>query len=308
VPKAEPEQRLQLRRGFNSYGLALAVIVHLILLAAVLSWHARVTPPKLHSTDLTVFLPKPPPKMSEPPAAPVKAPLPSAPNVPAVPVMELPKIEPVPQAIEPVAAPPIASPAPLAAPSPASAPAAVAKAAPAASAVGSTKLVEDCADAPDRMMVAEVYRLRTGASSVNDMNKRKPVRTVCLAQLNIAPRHMGLGLPGLDISEWFGLDIRFTLNVPQEGSWDFVLLTDDGSILYVDDVQVIDNDGLHGADAVMGTVNNLTKGQHNIRVRYFQGPGDGALMMGWKKSSEAKFVDIPRRLLGRPAAAASAPQ
>jgi hypothetical protein len=153
-----------------------------------------------------------------------------------------------------------------------------------------------------------VYRLRSNTTSVKEMDKRKPVRTVCLSELSIAPRHMGLGLPGLDISEFFGLDIRFTLNVPQEGSWDFVLLTDDGSVLYVDDVQVIDNDGLHGADAVMGTVANLTKGVHNIRVRYFQGPGDGALMIGWKKSSDAKFRDIPRRLLGRPQASASPPQ
>jgi hypothetical protein len=42
-------------------------------------------------------------------------------------------------------------------------------------------------------------------------------------------------------------------------------------------------------------------------MRYYQGPGDGALMLGWKKAgappSETK--PIPRRLMGRPT---SAPQ
>ena len=103
------------------------------------------------------------------------------------------------------------------------------------------------------------------------------------------------------ISEWFGLDIRFTVKVLQDGPRDFVLLSDDGAVLYVDDVQVIDNDGLHLPEALMGTV-NFSKGVHNVRVRYFQGPGDGALMLGWKKTSEAEYQPISLRLLGRPPA------
>lgn len=153
-------------------------------------------------------------------------------------------------------------------------------------------------------MVAEVYRLSTRTTSVKEMARRKPVSTVCITQLNIAPRRLGLGLPGLDTSEWFGLDIRFTVNVPQDGPRDFVLLSDDGAILSVDDEDVINNDGLHNPEAVMGTV-NLARGQHNFRVRYFQGPGDGTLMLGWKKPEAADYQPLPTRLLGRPQAAAA---
>jgi hypothetical protein len=186
-------------------------------------------------------------------------------------------------------------------------PVAAASPAPAGSAVGSTRLAEACADAPDRAMVAEVYRLSSRATSVKEMDRRpKPVGTLCLAQLDIAPRHMGLGLPGLDFSEWYGLDIRFTLNMPQDAERDFVAVCDDGCILYIDDKEVINLDGPHGVDAVMGTV-QLAKGAHQMRMRYYQGPGDGALMLGWKKAgaptSETK--PIPRRLMGRPT---SAPQ
>jgi hypothetical protein len=288
------------RRGFNGYGLVLTVLVHLLLLAAVLSWHARVPPPpKPHSIDLSLIPLKEQPRLPEPPP-PAPRPELQPPNLPSIP-------EPPPVVLAEVKPAPIAAPLPLVAPPvppPAPAPvvASPAVAAPAASAVGSTRLVEECADAPDRKMVAEVYKLSTSTTSVKEMNRRKPVRTVCLAQLNFAPRHMGLSLPGLDLSEWYGLDIRFTVNVLQEGPREFVLLSDDGAILSVDDAQVINNDGLHTPDAVMGTV-NLSKGLHHLRVRYFQGPGDGALMLGWKRPGESDFQPIPIRLLGRPPAA-----
>ncbi|MDR7267397.1 hypothetical protein J2X20_000026 [Pelomonas saccharophila] len=298
------------RRGFNGYGLLITVLVHLLLLAVVLSWRTRVPPPKPRNTDMTLITLKEQPKPLPPP---VLAPKPEfqPPSLPAIPepapivVVETPKPAPV---AATVVAPPLAA-APTAAPAaaPVAAAPASAAAAPVAKAVGSTKLVEDCTDAPDRMMVAEVYRLSSSDKSVKDMNRRKPIRTVCLAQLNFAPRNMGLGIPGLDLSEWYGLDIRFTVNVPQDGPRDFLLLSDDGAVLFVDDVPLVNNDGLHQPRALMDTV-NLGKGIHHVRVRYFQGPGDGALMLGWKKPGEADYQPIPTRLLGRPPAAASAPQ
>lgn len=298
------------RRGFNGYGLLLTVIVHLLLLAAVLSWRTRVPPkPEPRSTDVSLILAEeklrplePPPPAPKPEFQP-----PSLPAIPEPPPITVAEVKPAPAPVQPAV---VAPPAPAPAPGPAAVPAAASPAvaaAPAASAVGSTRLVEDCADAPDRMMVAEVYRMSSGDRSVKDMNRRKPIRTVCLGQLDFSPRHMGLDLPGLDLSEWYGLDIRFNLNMPIDSDRDFIMLCDDGCVLYIDDQLVVNADGLHNVDAVMGTV-HLTKGTHRMRVRYFQGPGDGALMMGWKKAgtptSETK--PIPRRLFGRPTAAALA--
>ncbi|XHS77400.1 PA14 domain-containing protein [Burkholderiaceae bacterium UC74_6] len=303
LAEASPPTPLQWREGSKGYGLFITVLVHLLLLAAVLSWRSRAPSPEPRSMDVSLVPAKEQPKPLE--APPVLAPKPELASPGLPPITEPPPVvvdipQPVPAA-QPVAPSPLAAPAP--APTAGVGTAAVAAAAPAASAVGSTRLVEDCADAPDRMMVAEVYRLSPRATSVNEMNRRKPMRTVCLAQLNFAPRNMGLGIAGLDLSEWYGLDIRFTLNVPQDGPRDFMLLSDDGAVLYVDDARVIDNDGLHTPEALMETV-NLSKGVHLVRVRYFQGPGDGALMLGWKKPGEADYQPLPRRLLGRPPAAA----
>lgn len=297
----EPKTSPPWRHGSHGYGLLVTVLVHLLLFAAALTWHSRRPAlPKPHNIDVSIIplkesarIPEPPPPAPKPELQPPSPPVSLEP--PAIVVAE---VQPAPQLVQPVMAAPLASPAPgMAAASAVLSPASAA--APAARAVGSSKLVEECADAPDRKMVAAVYRLSSRTTSVKEMNRLKPLRTVCLAQLNFAPRQMGLGLPGLDMSEWYGLDIRFTVNVPQDGPRDFVLLSDDGAMLYVDDMELVDNDGLHQPGAVMGTV-DLSKGIHQLRVRYFQGPGDGALMLGWKKPGEADYQAIPSRLLGRP--------
>lgn len=152
-------------------------------------------------------------------------------------------------------------------------------------------------------MVADVYRLNQGAQSVTEMRRRKPIKRVCLAQLDITPRSFREGFPGLGSTvEWFGLDIRFTVNIAEAATWEVMLLADDGAILSVDDENVIDNDGIHAPTPVATRI-KLEKGLHNFRVRYFQGPGpDLALMLAWKKPGAADYGYLPRSLIGRPPA------
>ena len=295
-PTAEPVQRSKWRRGFNGYALAIAVLIHVALLIAVLSWRSRVPPPeKPRNMGMKIVQPKTPAKAPEPPQLPPKMPDLAPPVIPELPVIEVRKVEPVP--------PPPVPPPPPPPPPPAPPPAPVAVA---ASSPVPPKLFEECGDSPDRKMIAEVFRLRPSFTSVRDIRRSKPVKTVCLAQLDVTPRKFTAGFPGLDVSEWFALDIRFTVNVPEDGTWELMLLSDDGAILTVDDVEVINNDGIHAPEPVMATV-KLAKGLRSFRVRYFQGPApDLALMLGWKKPGAADFQYIPRRLLGRPSAAPAA--
>jgi hypothetical protein len=135
------------------------------------------------------------------------------------------------------------------------------------------------------------------------MRRRKPVKRVCLAQLNITPRSFREGFPGMgSTNEWFGMDIRFTVNIAETATWELMLLADDGAVLSIDDENVIDNDGIHAPTPVATTV-KLEKGLRNFRVRYFQGPGpDLALMLAWKKPGAADYGYLPRSLIGRPPA------
>jgi len=298
-------------RGGHRVALAVVLALHAVLLVlALLSrWHTPTPPQRERSTDLAVFLPPQKKIVEPPPEAPKLAELPT-PAPPAMP--ELPKLEFKPDAIvAPPSAP--APPAVVTAPAegannakrdPVPVPVPEVKPVPAvpAPATASTKLFAECADTPDRRMVADVYRLRRDTQTVKAMDKRKPIKRVCMAQLDVEPRNFNEGFPGLDMTEWFGLDIRFTITIAKTGNWDIMILSDDGSRVSIDGEEIINNDGIHAPNAVMETV-TLTQGVHNVRVRYYQGPGQGlALMLGWKKEGAKDWVLIPQSVIGRPPA------
>ncbi|MDA1007823.1 MAG: M12 family metallo-peptidase [Planctomycetota bacterium] len=70
------------------------------------------------------------------------------------------------------------------------------------------------------------------------------------------------------------------INVPSAGWWTLSTDSDDGSALYLDGVQVVLNDGLHGMVKVSGTV-PLASGKHALRVEFFEGGGGAGLLMRW---------------------------
>jgi len=294
-----------LPRASRRYALGIVLLLHLVLLAAMLlsRAHRSVPPPRV--VEMAVYQEKVPEKRIPEPPPTVDAPPPLVP--PPVAPPPLPVLDFVPDAVRAPAQAPAPAAAPAAAPVPVVAPVPPPRA---KEAVVSAppKLFEECAESSDRNMIVDVYRLNRDTRSVTEMRRRKPIKRVCLAQLDITPRSFREGFPGLDsMNEWFGLDIRFTVNIPETATWELMLLADDGAILSIDDENVIDNDGIH-APTPVATRQKLEKGLHNFRVRYFQGPGpDLALMLAWKKPGAADYGYVPRSLLGRPPAGTLAP-
>jgi hypothetical protein len=299
-PDAAPQP--QWRRANKRPALVIVVLIHIALLTALMLSRTRLPrPPKTSSTDVALIQENVPEKVPETEPAetkPFDLPPPAVPEtaIPAPPVIDV-----APAAIPaPVgAAAPASAPAPPPPPPPVEAVASTAVKAPAAA----PKLFEECGDASDRHMVADVYRLRRDARSITEMRGHKPIKRVCLAQLDITPRSFLEGFPGMGSTvEWFGLDIRFTVTIAEATTWEILLLADDGAVLSIDDENVIDNDGIHAPTPVATKV-KLEKGPHNFRVRYFQGPGpDLALMLAWKKPGAADYGYLPRSLIGRPPA------
>lgn len=66
------------------------------------------------------------------------------------------------------------------------------------------------------------------------------------------------------------------INIPQDGNYTFSTLSDDGSKLYIDNKQIVDNDGDHGVQERQGSA-DLTKGKHAVRVEYFNAAGGSFL-------------------------------
>ena len=71
--------------------------------------------------------------------------------------------------------------------------------------------------------------------------------------------------------EWFAIDYNGRFWIEKPGEYEFSLLSDDGSKLYIDGKEVINNDGQHPPAEETGSV-DLDRGIHRIRVSYFQGP------------------------------------
>lgn len=121
-------------------------------------------------------------------------------------------------------------------------------------------------------LTGQIYALKENAKKLPDFKKLKPIGTIYTYSLAIPPRDFMEGFPGLsDRVEWFAIDYTGRFWIDNPGSYRFILTSDDGSRLYIDDKQVIDNDGLHAPEAASGVV-KLKGGSHSIRVAYFQGP------------------------------------
>ena len=94
-----------------------------------------------------------------------------------------------------------------------------------------------------------------------------------------------IGTPTLEIEgrrkDKFGVVYEGHIKVSEDGLYRFSAASDDGSILWLDDTPVVDNDGTHSRRERAGTV-SLAAGYHKIRIAFFDGGGGGHLGVFWQ--------------------------
>lgn len=133
----------------------------------------------------------------------------------------------------------------------------------------------------------QIYNLKRDTQYLPDFRKMKPVGSIYTDVLNVPPQPFDRGFPGVTKRfEWFAIDYTGRFWVSRPGFYRWSLLSDDGSKLYIDDILIIENDGLHPAQDMRGEC-ELKEGMHRIRVSYFQGPRmDVALVFRVAKPGE----------------------
>jgi hypothetical protein len=118
----------------------------------------------------------------------------------------------------------------------------------------------------------DIYFLPPLTQRLPRFEKLKAVGTVYATELNVPSHDFTMGFPGVtDRFEWFAIDYKGSFWVEKPGKYTWALMSDDGSKLYIDGHTVIDNDGAHPPRGV-GATCKLKRGEHTIRVSYFQGP------------------------------------
>lgn len=81
-----------------------------------------------------------------------------------------------------------------------------------------------------------------------------------------------IGLTNRKNDDYFGFVFEGFINIPESGNYTFYTSSDDGSRLFIDDLTIVDNDGLHGIQEKSGSV-CLAKGYHKLKVEYFEKTG-----------------------------------
>ncbi len=120
----------------------------------------------------------------------------------------------------------------------------------------------------------DVYELPAGTTSLYELGQLDPVASLYANTLNVPNQditRMG-GIPGVTHSSlWFGIDYYGKFYVTEPGEYIFELQSDDGSRLEIDNIPLIDLDGVHPVTRQTATI-TLSVGWHAIHVPYFQGP------------------------------------
>ena len=93
----------------------------------------------------------------------------------------------------------------------------------------------------------------------------------------------------------FAFEFSGYIKIEKDGFYTFFIESDDGSKLFIDDEEIINNDGDHGNLEKNGKV-ALKKGLHKIKVHYFDSGGGNSLKVSMQSESGLK-QEVPSSLL-----------
>lgn len=93
----------------------------------------------------------------------------------------------------------------------------------------------------------------------------------------------------------FALEFIGYIKIEKDGIYTFFTDSDDGSMLFIDDEEIVNNDGDHGNVEKNGKA-ALKKGFHKIKALYFDSGGGNSLKVSMQKEGGVK-MEIPKEIL-----------
>jgi len=95
--------------------------------------------------------------------------------------------------------------------------------------------------------------------------------------------------PGTELVDHFYIRWTGKLRTPKDGNYTFFLESDDGSRLFIDGKQVVDNGGLHAMEEKSGEV-ELKAGEHELKVEFFENEVDAGCKFSWQSPGKEKEI------------------
>jgi len=90
----------------------------------------------------------------------------------------------------------------------------------------------------------------------------------------------------------FAFVFQGLIYAPEDGVYQFQTKSDDGSMLYINGKEVVNNDGSHAAISASGKI-GLKKGYHFYKLLYFEDYEGESLEWAWKTPQLGNFTSIP---------------
>ncbi|GHT53197.1 metallophosphatase [Bacteroidia bacterium] len=101
------------------------------------------------------------------------------------------------------------------------------------------------------------------------------------------------------IEDGFGFEFQTLIQIPEKGIYYFYTYSDDGSKLYIDGNEVVDNDGSHSKTRKSGKAVGLEAGFHDLRLLYLEDHAGQFLEVGLLSKNLAETT-IPEKWLYLP--------
>jgi alpha-L-fucosidase len=145
------------------------------------------------------------------------------------------------------------------------------------------------------MKAAKAFKPATGLQysyyEDNGMNadKMKDLKPIKMGTVN------NFNLNNKNRKSIFGFIYTGYIDIKTTGMYDFYTTSDDGSMLYIDDQLVVDNNGDHGMEEKNDKA-FLEKGLHKIKVIYFDSGGNNDLKVSYNINGQPK-MEIPATVL-----------
>ena len=96
-----------------------------------------------------------------------------------------------------------------------------------------------------------------------------PEHTLTWNDINVSDREVEEGFPEVPFDTGWGIIFESEVMIPTSGKYAFTLNSDDGSILWIDNKKIVDNDGHHKMTSKTNTV-FLKKGFYPVKIFYYQ--------------------------------------
>lgn len=144
-------------------------------------------------------------------------------------------------------------------------------------------------DNPTSTVSGLYYKYYLGSwSLMPDFNTLTTAKEGTIATFDYSPR---------TVNDNFGFSFNGYITIPTDSIYTFYTTSDDGSRLYIGNILVVDNDGLHPAQERSASI-GLKAGKHIIRVEYFEKTGGQTFSVSWAGPGIPKQI-IPAASLSR---------